>query len=328
MKFKHFRLILIAACLLLTAGGLAACRQDVLTLEDIRGMGYDCTVIFDLAGGTSGSGDRARSELHQYVKSGSPIVKPGTEGQTFSGEVPVRAGYTLGGYYRGTKAEDGTVTYDMTEKWDFSKDKVTEDLTLYAYWRQNYEIVIHYDYDAAEASSADHGFRKTHSVTVQQTEEGVALSTASPAIPGYTAVGYYEDYATAAAAESDKADKSGKLEFPLTPTDRFSETSLSWEIWAYAVEGDFVVVRKASDFSLFAGTNLYLLNDVDLMQEDGSKKEVSFPDTYIGKIYGNGHSISGFKVERTSARTDDYLGLFKRLSATAVIEDVTFENFE
>lgn len=304
MKRIRLKLLLIAACLLLFTVAFAACRQDVLTREELYAEGYTCDVIFDLNGGTSGSGDRARTELHQYVKPDSPIVKPGDD--RFSGTVPVRDGYTLGGYYRGTKGEDGTVTYGT--KWDFAKDKVTESVTLYAYWRENYSLVVHYG----------EGFTNTTSIAIDQNEDGEVQPIAAPAVSGHTVIAYY-----ATKAQAEAHEEASALKFPYTPTDEFAQ-SATWEIWADAIEGTYKLVRKASDFTLTASTNVYLMNNIDL-----AGATINLPGSYMGTFCGNGYEISNFTVERESVAKggDDYLGLFNNIMSGAKIDNVTFKNF-
>lgn len=314
MKYRRLKLILIAACLLLFTGALVACRQKQITLDDISEGGYTCEVTFDLAGGTSGNDDRARGELHQYAKLGSYIIRPGSA--DFSGSEPVRDGYTFGGYYLGTKGKDGTIEYDLTHKWNFYEDKVTEDrLTLFAYWRENYKLVVHYGEDGA--------FDKTYETTVPQSEDGVAQSARAPAIPDHTVISFY-----ATEDEARKKDESVALTFPVTPTDKLNEESRRWEIWADTIEGNFTVVRRREDFKLANGRNIYLLADIDF-KDDGVRQEVTFPTTYSGQFIGNDHTVSGFKVVRTSSYTgDDNLGLIKKLAGSAVMRDVTFSDFE
>lgn len=316
MKHKRLTVLFCLACLCLVAGVLAACRQSVLTLEKIEKDGYNCEVIFDLAGGTSGNDDRARTELHQYVQSGSPIIKPGTDKNGYSGEAPVKTGYTLGGYYTGTKDGEGNITYD--KKWDFKKDRVTESLTLYAYWRENYTIAIHYG----------ENYEETATVTVDQDEDGVAQQV-TPSIAGHTVIGYFGDRATAESALADPNAGEGhadelRLTFPVTPTDKFSEENKVWEIYANALEGNFRIVRTKAQFQFSDGTNIYLMTDIDYEQT-----RISFPNDYSGKFFGNGHTISNFRIERTTtARRNAYLGLFNSLKSTAHLENITFENFE
>lgn len=305
MKHKSIKLLLIAACVLLFAGALSACRQKGLTEEDLIDGGYTCDVVFDLAGGTSGSGDRARTELHQFAQSGSIIVAPGDH--LYSGDVPARDGYTLGGYYRGSKDADGTIHYDLTKKWDFQKDKVTGDLTLYAYWLKNYKLVVHYGTN----------FSRQLEVNVPQDENGVAGSVSRPSITGYTPIAYYADRKGAETKNPAKV-----VTFPYAPPALSAEKQVV-DVWVDALEGTFQLVRTASDFTVYNGTNVYVMNDIDF-----EGRTISFPDDYTGAFYGNGHTLSNFRVERTTdAKSDAPLGLFNRLMTGARIEDVTFRDF-
>lgn len=305
MKRKTLTLLFALSIGAAALGVFTACRQDVLTLEDLIEDGYTCEVVFDLAGGASGSGDRAREELHQYVQPGSIVVRPGDN--NYSGPAPVREGYTLGGYWTGSKDGEGNITYE--KKWDFGKDKVSGNLTLYAKWLENYKLTVHYGENYSLSAEFE----------VSQNEDGVPSPVSEPSLVGYTALAYYADRA---AAEEGGADGENALSFPYTAP--FSEGEPRVEVWANTLEGEYTVVRGRQDFRLYAGTNIYLLADIDF---EGAA--VDFPDAYNGTFLGNGHKLSNFTVTRNSSNTngDTYFGLFKALGGTAVLDDVTFENF-
>lgn len=306
MKRKKLTLLFSLFVGIAALGVFTACRQEVLTLEDLIADGYTCEVVFDLAGGASGSGDRAREELHQYVQPGSIVVRPGNN--NYSGPAPAREGYTLGGYWTGSKDGEGNITYE--KKWDFGKDKVNGNLTLYAKWLENYKLTVHYGENYSLSAEID----------VSQNEDGVPSSVSEPALSGYTALAYY---AEKAAAESGGADGENALSFPYTAP--FSEGNPRLEVWANTLEGEYKIVRSKQDLvSVYPGTNIYLLADIDF--EGGT---VGLPDTYEGTFLGNGYKLKNFTVERESSNSnyDTYFGLFKTLGGTAVIDDVTFENF-
>lgn len=306
MKRRSILLILVAACGVLMTGALAACRQKSLTLDDLIEDGYTCEVTIDFAGGLSGNSDRARTERHQYAKAGSLIVEPGAN--QFSGAVPTKEGYTLKGYYRGEKQADGTIVYG--EQWNFSTDKVTGDLTLYAAWLENYSLVVHYGDE----------FERTYTTVIEQNSAGEVQRVNAPSVTGYTMLGFYPDRASA-----ERADAASAISFPNTPTEAFASGGKTWEIWADSLEGSYAVVGTKEQFtrSVSDGTNVYLTADIDFGGE-----AISFMQDYTAIFLGNGHTLSNFTVKRESqAIGDGYFGLFNRLAETVVLQDVSFTNF-
>ena len=296
---KRKRLLLIGALVAAAFGlALAGCAQNRLTYEDLDAMGYIHTVTFDLMGGRSGE----RPVLIQRVKDNSLVVEPGSS--TLAGDVPTRSGYTFGGYCLGTKNPDETVTYG--EKWDFMKDRVTSDITLYVIWLSNYTINVHYG----------ENYASTYIVPVSQSASGEVQAVKSISISGQTVL----DNAFYPSAE-DAASKTNAITFPYTPSG-LSQENTSSDLWANTLEGVWRIVEKAEDFLVYSSTNVYLMNDIDF-----GGKELSFPEEYSGTFEGNGHTLSNFKVtqEMEKDRTQSY-GLFRVLRASAEIRDVTFKD--
>lgn len=298
---KRKVILLLGVLAALTFGlALTACSQDRLTEEDLIQMGYVHRVTFDLAGGRSGE----RDELVQRVQDNSLVVEPGSS--TLAGERPTRTGYTFNAFYTGTEDEDGNITY--LERWDFSADRVTSDITLYARWLENYTITVHY--------GEDFSYTGTYTQNVNQTSEGVAQPVNSITISGQTIIqnAFY-------ASEEDARSESNAITFPYTPADLTPENTVS-ELWANTLEGVWRMVYDASDFVLYSNTNIYLVNNIDF---EGA--ELEFPETYSGIFEGNGHTLSNFTLtqERGNSRTQTY-GLFRELRASAAVRNVTFEN--
>ena len=116
-------------------------------------------VTFDTDGGSAVEA--------QEVKDGGKVTEPAA--------APTKAGFTFAGWYTGA---NGT-----GDKWDFSADTVTRDLTLYAKWvpaaPQEYEVTFKYN----DGTTAD----KVEKVTTGST-------VARPTVPtrtGYTFMGWY-----------------------------------------------------------------------------------------------------------------------------------------
>ncbi|MDE6641987.1 MAG: InlB B-repeat-containing protein, partial [Acetatifactor sp.] len=95
------RLILFSAVLCLSMSVLlCSCGQS----------GEQYTICFEDNYGAGGEYDS------QVAASGKKIAEP---------DVPVRDGYVFLGWYKDA---------GLTEKWDFGKDKVKSEMTLYAGW--------------------------------------------------------------------------------------------------------------------------------------------------------------------------------------------------
>lgn len=290
MKKNLIAVFVFALCL--SAVGLTGCSQHRLMQEDLVDMGFVYEVVFDLAGGKIG--ERETSILQ--VKDNSYLPQPGS---TPLIAAPVREGYTLNAYYRGEKDENGNITYG--ERWDFAKDRVTSDLTLYAKWNENYSLVVHYG----------ENFSKSKQFSVSQSSEGEPKPVNSLNLSDVTVVAYYADQA-----------KTQEITLPYTPP--CTAENIQCHIYAETLDGNWKIIKTAGDFSIYSATNVYFMADIDFKGE-----EISFPDNYSGKFYGNGYKMSNFKVVRElKNKYDVSAGLFTELSSDAEIKDITFENAE
>lgn len=304
---KRRALIVLGALCALTLGlAFAGCSPDRLTDQDLIDRGFVHKVSFNLMEGTWGrgadnSGDEEEENgiRYQRVRDGSLVIEPGSAG-SLSGSRPVREGYTFNAYWLGTQDDAGNVTF--TRRWDFYTDRVTEDITLYVRWLENYSLTVHYG----------ENYERTANVAVSQTSEGVANAINSVTIPNYTVLGVY-------ASQADAEAETNAVTFPYTPS-YLNQENTTGELWANTLEGSWVIVDEAADFYLYSTTNIWLLNDIDL-----GGKEVSFPSSYSGTIAGNGHTIRNFTItqEMGYSATLAY-GLFRTLTSTAAIRDVTF----
>ena len=107
------------------ASSAAGCADSSIPLDDITNE-YPILVTIDYNGATEANGSVNKL---LYCKENSYLVEPGTVTDNTQYSVPSRVGYYIEGYYFGTKDEEGNVT--LGEKWDFSTDRVTQDITLY-----------------------------------------------------------------------------------------------------------------------------------------------------------------------------------------------------
>ena len=131
----------------------------------------ECSVTFETSGGSKVDGTK--------VKNGEKVNQPSD---------PTREGYTFGGWYRKPSCLE-------TDKWDFTKNNVTADITLYAKWTANkYTVTFKIDGEVY----------KTQSV-----EYDKAPKEEKPEREGHTFNGWYTD--ELCSAESKFDFKSGKV---------------------------------------------------------------------------------------------------------------------
>lgn len=294
MKFYGKKTGLLAILVLSLVFLFSACssNREQEKLDQLEQDGYVCKVTIDFCGGTAGGNEK---QLY-YTKPNSLMFAPGAE--STNTESPIRSGYHVKEYYVKETAADGS---EAERTWDFEKDRVTADLTLYCRWAKNYSVRICYGED----------FSGTLVVSVSDDNPSVSKFTA-PKWEGHTLIGYYYDEAY-----------TKPVTFPYVHAH--NDENPAETVYAKFIEGNYRVISKPSDLkSVSAGANYYLLNDID-MSEAG---KISFPDTYSGQFIGNGHKIMNLTVEKTQSKTGTSYGLFNRLASGAVLRDVTFENLQ
>lgn len=297
-RFKIGFLAVLLALSLLAAAGCTSSARDPIAEAIANGQPV---VTLNANGGLMGS---SRTINYILPEKGSYMLKPG---ETYGNETvtnAARSGYTLLGWFRGEEA-DGEVT--LGAEFDFDTEKVYEErLTLYAGW----ELTIKYTFKVV------YGENNENSRQITPRSDGSFKRPGSRDITwsGHTLLGLYWDEELTQEVEFDERDYSvGKHTFdPENP-----------EITVYTkwLDGVYTLVSTGRDMvGINSGTNLYLLNDVDL-----SGISTNLVDEYRGIIEGNGFTISNWSVARTTPRTETNFGLFTQLRG-ATIRNVTFEN--
>ena len=319
-KKRYLWLLSGLAVTLLGGALLAGCSGGgLLDRDKVEGDGFTCVVTFDTAGGkwSSGGGGGSSSgkdegeqdtatrmeERYFYVRPGSLISESAIEFAETT-----REGYTFNTYWTGEKDSNGNVTYD--KRWDFKNDRVSQNVTLYARWMENYSLIAHYG----------ENFSKEKRFTVPQDNEGVAqpISMLSFTSENITVISMYEN-----------ADKTGPITIssqtpytaPCTPQNKVAH------IYVDSLDGSWTLVREKKDFNIYANSWLYLMSDLDFENE-----ELTFPDEFMGRVEGNNHTVSNFKVsQKPIDRNDSYFGLFKVIKGLsegehAEIKNITFAN--
>ncbi len=129
-----------------------------------------------------------------------------------------------------------------------------------------------------------------------------------------------EDYASGTNALSAFENKGSWDEETATATNNIARFYAKWD------EGLWYRVSTKEQMTANAGAGRSIDLRADLVYEETDEWPTAFSGgDFSGTFRGNGHKISGVVVHQTS--TDDmYCGLFGRIRATAVFENITFEN--
>ena len=310
--------------------------------DDYAKDGYTVSITFDSNGGTFKGSDSSVIDLYNPEQAGEDGIKllapDDTRRDKNNALTVTKAGYFLAGWYTERTLIDANnpdAGYTYSGKWDFENDRVQLDpdktytpeesaLTLYAAWVPYYNYEIY-----AENENGETVLISTASainLTIPEwAEGGVSLEMDNfPARAGYTlAEVYYLDGMTkveASVTEGGKKFISGQWDeataTSLTPTIKLFTT---WQ------EGERYRIYTTDDLRKNADAEGYyeIYADLDF-------SEVEWPTAFAngkfnGKIFGNGHVISGAYVESTS-RSRISNGLFSSLGENAYIENLEIQN--
>ena len=290
--------------------GLVACTHEGTTEEDLRERGYSIKVTYDYQGGAVN--EQPKTEI--LIKPGSKVPDPSDS--KIQMDNPVRANYSFKYFAEAAKDENGEYkkddngNYIAGERWDF-KTVPTHDTVLLAQWWENYRIILHYG-ENDELTQTSQSIYRNADGSPQRIPGSAYIAS------GYTFLDYYTNDA-----------KTELIEVPLvSPKSELFENSqdgLTLHLYSDTLKGEYVVLREVRDISkISAGSNVYVYKDIDA---NGSKT-VSFPIGFSGEIIGNGHTISNFVVDITEPMnsTATAFGLFRSISSTAKIKNLTFDN--
>lgn len=304
-------LLVLAVCVV----ALVACKGNPLTRDDIENQGYTVMVKYDFNGGINND---ALQTVTIYVRPNSRIPQPGGVGASFGG--PTQQGKTLRGFYKGTKNDSGEIEYADTP-WNFQSDKVTESITLYALWWDNYVIAVHCDDDEGHVEKVN--ISRDPQTGEAATVESGFLTPTLLGMSGRTIISYY----TSASRQPEN-----EITFPRKLDFHDEEGGRVIDIYVESREGAWMVIRTADEFATAisnasAGSrNFYIKNDIDMSQ---TQRQVKFPDRYSGTFDGNGKTISNLTITQSiPAKTSGmvYLGLFRELEGKAKILNVNFKD--
>lgn len=309
MKSKTTKLIILTAVISVLALALAACGGNPLTEEQLEEMGYGVVVKYDFNGGLNSDN---LGQVTIRVRPDSKIPEPGSKAASFG--APGKAQSSLRGFYVGTETENGIVYSE--EMWNFEKDTVAENITLYAQWWENFVIKAHCD-DTDSDRTVDFAISRDKNTGEADTVHAEFFSTTGLGMSDRTIIGYYAD-----------AAYTEELAFPRKFDFSDDENGRVKHIYVKSLQGAWTVIDSAERFAkgFSFNDNIYLKKDIDL---EGMK--VKLPNNYGGVFDGNGKKISNLTVDKTVLTNESgtlYLGMFGTVQNWSVFRNVIFENVQ
>ena len=328
-------LLLIAACIIGAINGSGT--EDPYQLNDADN--YTVSVKFDANGGFFTTNTSVIVDAFDSAKltEGIALLEPDNEARGNNAFTAVKNGYFLAGWYSertqsGTD-EKGEPVYTYSGKWDFAKDRLTQQLpqtntskepvlTLYAAWVPMFEIQV-YDLDSGElldTVSYDPSSGKTLTMPAWDKETGAMEMNDLPQRNGYTFQGAYLDAAGTQAMEAEQLTHTGSVDYT-TGTAK----APSMKLYTKWLEGEWYHIYNAEQFIDNASVvgNYVIHADLNFAEEKWPTSLMH--GSFEGTIQGNGHTFKNIKLTQTN-KSKTNAGLFGQLTDTAAITDVTFTN--
>ncbi len=324
-KFKS-KLILLFVCLasLFLFGGcsLGESLDEVIANRDLKAQ-----VTYYSNGGTF-EGTPDKKEM--YFTAGSKALDIGNITPT-SGTVEItRSNYVFGGWYYAVLDDEGKPVYEDEEKKvlklgeavDFSVALQEGDhWFLVAKWSANVKVEVRLSIDDKTASipaevkegeepvSYQHGdliITRAYDTRDEVVNPGDGKAPFKHIGKDFTFVEYYTDEAC-----------SQLVQWPIKKQEN------DVVIYAKYIKGDWNVVRTAKDVgdmfnSITAGERYWLVKDID-----ASSRTIVAKSVFEGEIQGNGHTVSGLKVQKSKITAGSTVSLFGDIGSAAVVENLT-----
>ena len=337
-------IIAIAVAAALVVGGIIwAVQSDDSLFSKYDDMGYDVSVTFDSNGGTFKGSNSSVVDLYDSSKAGDDgikIIAPDDPNRGANNTVSLtKAGYFFAGWYRERNLIDPSnpeAGYTYGGKWDFEKDRLVLDpnksytseesaLTLYAAWVPYYTYEIYAEDEGGEMKLISQV--SAMNLTIPEWAEGdVTLNMDNfPTRDGYTLAGVYYDAAMTSKVEGITTESGTKYitgEWDAETATLVEDTIRLYTTWQ---EGERFRIYSTDDLIKNASSEGYYEIYSDLNFEGLEWPSAFLNGEFNGRIFGNGHTLSGIAFE-SSSRNRLANGLFSALGSKAYIENLKLVN--
>lgn len=289
MKKTILTTVLAGAAVFALSLGLTACTGN-------SEYDYDYLVTFDYNVGTLS--EKEIADQYLGVKENSLVVTyPGDDRGYFT--LGAISNYYMDGWFTAKTDEDGApVTGEdgrvvLDREWDFSSDRVTSDITLYANFVEMSHLTVLVDGEAY--NTYDYAPGST-----------LLRPSRDPVKTDWTFYGYYEDEAC-----------TQPFEWPYV----FTAEEQQKTVYTKFIEGSWTIVVDEESFqsALTLKKDIYLDADLDFTDMQWTSP------AYTGTLNGNGHTVSGISLSFVGDRSHTAgFAIFSSLGEDAHIYDVEF----
>ena len=266
---------------------------------------FDYYVTFDY-----NVGNLTTNKLEQQyvgVKNGSHItIRPG-----YSDSFNERTifGYFIDGWWTAKLDSEGNPIVDengfvqLDKEWDFSKQTVSENITLYANFQRQYTVKFVDIVTEAESETVLLG---------KPNARRAEPKSNPPKLSGYTFFGkYYAD-----------KERTAEIQWPYVME---KEESVIYVDFIKGENLKFISTASELRSAINSGNGIYLMNDIVF----GASDTIWSVGVYNAEFIGNNHTvtITGKNRPLTASKAGGYVnkaGIFGTLGANANIHDVTF----
>ena len=344
MKQK-IKLFLIPFMLLATLFLATACSGDPTAYDQNDAAGHNVSVKFDANGGffvgtSSIMVDSFNIAGMQTDANGKVNLKLLDPASNKRGDFSISNGnLVLAGWYQHrtpTTDSNGNVTYTYSGKFNFDTDTVAVDpnqthtsadpvITLYAVWVPKFEIEF-ISLNTNESLGV-YAYNPVTTDTIQlpdwNQDTGKMDMFKFPSVKGMTFdKAYYDAEKTRQVDAEEGVIHHGNI----NPETGVAE-NITMKLYVEYTEGEWYHIYKAEQLNAISNpAGLYVIEE-DLDFTNAVWPSVFATGEFTGKIYGNGKTIQNVKAYQDS-NTNYEVGLFGKLGAGAVVENVTFENVE
>ena len=357
---KKIKFLIITCMLLLVVLAITSCKQSNI-YNDYDEQGYSIRIEFDANGSFFGNSNQVRV-FDMYNLDELPtneagmkvikIVNPEdiSRGKENAYELQRKAkpGYFFAGWYTemtAKKDENGNTYYEYNGKWDFENGVLEIDpnkeytaskptLTLHAAWVKIPTIEI-YDgetsigkIDITNPANTSNAVITTPYIDLAKGEYnfGIIKSLLSERIvtgEDTKVTSFYEGLYL----DKELTEKLGETYTHPYEYDEQTATIKNEVLKLYVnyeeMDGEWYRIYSAKQLAnnAKADGNYVLMSDITF---DGltAWPNVFRNNVFTGSIVGNGYTISNVNIESTSGQ---YFGMFKSISASAKIENVSFD---